>query len=145
MTDASAPASPRPPARMGWFLNPYFQIFIGALCTTAGEVLFKKGANASHAGSGWMDFIGVTPLASGWTWLGVIVYIISLVSWLHVLRFLPLSIAFPLINAVHILIPIGSLIFLHEKVSLGRWVGIVITLCGILMLIKPLVRAEEKL
>jgi drug/metabolite transporter (DMT)-like permease len=137
--------TPGPPAPRGWFLNPYFQIFIGALCTTAGEVLFKKGANASHAGAGWMDVIGATPLASAWTWLGVIVYVISLVSWLHVLRFLPLSIAFPLINAVHILIPVGSLIFLHEKVSFGRWAGIVITLCGILMLIKPLVRAEEKL
>jgi drug/metabolite transporter (DMT)-like permease len=145
MSDAIAPASPRPQARTGWFLNPYFQIFIGALCTTAGEMLFKKGANASHAGAGVAGLIGVTPLLSAWTWLGVIVYVISLVSWLHVLRFLPLSIAFPLINAVHVLVPVGSMIFLHEKVSLGRWAGIVITLCGILMLITPLVRAEEKL
>lgn len=145
MTDMSLPASRRPFAPAAWFFNPYFQIFVGAFCTTAGEVLFKKGADASHATSGVTGIIGLMPLASAWTWIGVIVYVASLVSWLYVLRFVPLSVAFPLINGVHVLVPVGSLIFLHEHVSMMRWVGIMIVLCGILLLIKPLTRAEEKL
>lgn len=145
MTDASVPAVRRPVAATAWFFNPYFQIFLGALCTTAGEVLFKKGAEASHAASGVMAIVGLTPLASGWTWLGVIVYIISLVSWLYVLRFVPLSVAFALINCVHVLVPLGSFLFLHEHVSALRWVGIAIVLSAIFSLIKPMTRAEEKL
>lgn len=141
----SLPAPRRPFAPAAWFFNPYFQIFLGALCTTAGEVLFKKGADASHSAGGVAGIIGLMPLESAWTWIGVIVYIASLVSWLYVLRFVPLSVAFPLINGVHVLVPLGSLIFLHERVSLMRWVGIAIVLCGILLLIKPLTRAEEKL
>lgn len=145
MTDMTVPAPRRSFAPVNWFLNPYFQIFLGALCTTAGEVLFKKGADVSHSTSGVTWVIGTAPLASLWTWLGVMVYIASLISWLYVLRFIPLSVAFPLINGVHVLVPLGSLIFLHERVSAMRWVGIAIVLCGILALIEPLTRAEEKL
>lgn len=131
--------------RQTWFFNPYFQIVAGALCTTAGELLLKKGASPSHAVGGVEAVVGLAPMASVWTWIGIITYVTSLISWLYVLRFVPISIAFPLINAVHVLVPIGSLIFLHERVSLGRWVGIAIVLCGILLLIKPLAHAEEKL
>lgn len=145
MTDASVPAPRRPIAVAAWFFNPYFQIFLGALCTTAGEVLFKKGADASHSSAGVAGVVGFAPLASAWTWLGVVVYVVSLLSWLHVLRFVPLSVAFPLVNCVHVFVPLGSLLFLHERVSLMRWLGIAIVLSGILLLIKPLTRAEEKL
>jgi drug/metabolite transporter (DMT)-like permease len=145
MTDAGPPSSRRQPLPLAWFFNPYFQIVVGALCTTAGELLLKKGANASHSFAGVEGVVGLAPMASLWTWIGIITYVTSLVSWLYVLRFVPISIAFPLINAVHVLVPIGSLIFLHERVSLGRWVGIGIVLCGILLLIEPLTRAEERL
>lgn len=146
MTRATLSSPPRRPfAPMAWFLNPYVQIFVGALCDTAGELLLKKGANASHSVAGVASVVGVTPMASLWTWLGIISYVTSLVSWLYVLRFVPISIAFPLINAVHVFVPLGSLIFLHERVSLWRWVGIGLILCGLLALIKPLTRAEEKL
>lgn len=145
MTDMGLPASRRPFAPAAWFFNPYFQIFLGSVCTTAGEVLFKMGADASHSTVGAAGVIGWMPLFSVWTWIGVLVYIASLVSWLYVLRFVPLSVAFPLVNIVHVLVPVGSLLFLHEHVSMMRWIGIAIVLCGILSLIKPLTRAEEKL
>lgn len=138
-------AAARRPAALAWFLNPYVQILVGALCDTAGELLLKKGANASHSSSGFLAVIGLTPLASVWTWVGIISYVSSLISWLHVLRFVPVSIAFPLINAVHIFVPVGSWIFLHEAISVRRWLGIGLIVCGILALIKPLMRAEEKL
>jgi multidrug transporter EmrE-like cation transporter len=145
MTDASVSVARWPTGPVAWFFNPYLQIFLGALCTTAGEVLFKKGAEASHSAAGLKAVIGLAPLASAWTWAGVIVYVASLVSWLYVLRFVPLGVAFTLINGVHVLVPLGSLLFLHERVSAMRWVGIAIVLCGILMLIKPLTHSEEKL
>lgn len=145
MTDASVTLSQRKFTPVAWFLNPYFQILVGALCDTAGELLLKKGASVSNSLSGVAGVVGVTPLASAWTWLGIIIYISGLISWLHVLRFVPLSIAFPLINAVHVFVPVGSWIFLHEQISFRRWVGIGLILCGILALLKPLMRAEEKL
>jgi drug/metabolite transporter (DMT)-like permease len=135
----------REPWPRGWFFNPYFQIFIGALCDATGELLLKKGASVSHSLTGVAAVVGVTPLASLWTWLGILIYITGLIVWLYVLRFVPISIAFPLINVVHVLVPLGSWLFLHEQISFQRWFGIGLIICGILLLIKPLIKAEERL
>jgi drug/metabolite transporter (DMT)-like permease len=43
------------------------------------------------------------------------------------------------------LIPIGAAIFLHEVVPIRRWGGITLVVLGLLLILKPLVRAEEKL
>ena len=103
------------------------------------------GANSAHSLSGAAAFIGVTPLASVWTWIGIVSYVTGLVSWLHVLRFVPVSVAFPLINAVHLFVQIGAWQFLQENIALRRWIGIGLVVCGVLALIKPLMRAEEDL
>jgi len=139
-----APAVRRPGV-LAWFVNPYVQIIIGALLDTCGEILLKKGAIASPTAHGWLSVIGLTPLASAWTWIGIISYVLSLVSWLHVLRSVPLSVAFPLINVVHVFVPVGASIFLHEHVSGKRWLGICLIVLGVFAIVKPLVKAEEKL
>jgi len=100
-----------------WFLNPYVQIGIGALLVTVSELLLKRGATTGM-------------LASLWTWGGIVTYVLSFGSWLYVLRHLPLSIAFALINVVHILVPLGAWLLLHESVSPQRWGGIFLVLCG---------------
>jgi drug/metabolite transporter (DMT)-like permease len=130
-------AAPRPRG----FFNPYVQIVIGAVLVTASELLLKKGATAA-AGSSWL---GVDALASFWTWGGIVTYILSFASWLYVLRYLPLGLAFGLINVVHVLVPIASWAFLHEAVSGRRWAGITLVLLGIVLIAGNVARAEEKL
>ena len=140
MTEPAEVELARRPAPHGWFLNPYLQIALGAVLVTASELLLKKGASAGAAG-----WFGVAALASPWTWGGIACYIASFLSWLHVLRFVPLSIAFPLINIVHVLVPLGALVFLHEPVSPRRWMGIALILVGILAIMRPAATAEAKL
>jgi drug/metabolite transporter (DMT)-like permease len=93
------------------------QIALGALLVTASELLLKKGATS-----------GV--LASGWTWIGIVTYVLSFVSWLYVLRHMLLSVAFALINIVHVLVPLGAWWILGETISMQRWMGIACVLCG---------------
>jgi undecaprenyl phosphate-alpha-L-ara4N flippase subunit ArnE len=128
-----------------WFLNPYLLILIGSLLNTTGEVLLKMGASVVATQGGWAGALGFTPLGSIWTWFGILSYIASLVSWLYVLRTVPLSIAFPLINVVHVFVPIAAAIFLHERVSLQRWMGIALILAGVCAVVKPVARAEHGL
>jgi len=127
------------------FFNPYVQIFVGALLDTTGEVLLKKGASAAADTHGLVAMLGLSALRVGWTWVGIVSYVLSLFSWLYVLRSVPLSVAFPLINVVHVLVPLGSVVFLGEHVSIRRWMGIGLIVCGVLLIVKPLVKAEEKL
>jgi len=145
MTDVTVGPPASRPAVMRTFLNPYLQIVIGALLDTAGEILLKKGANAVPTAGGAGGIFGVTPLASGWTWIGIVSYVLSLVSWLYVLRSVPLSVAFPLINVVHVFVPVGASIFLHERVMPKRWLGISLIILGVFAIIKPLIKAEERL
>jgi len=128
-------------------LNPYLQLAVNGLLVTASELLLKRGATATTqvSGSPWLDSLGITTLGSGWVWAGIASGIAGLVSWLYVLRWVPLSIAFPLASVVHVLIPLGSWFFLGETMSLLRWCGITLVMTGIWCLANPLMRAEEAL
>jgi undecaprenyl phosphate-alpha-L-ara4N flippase subunit ArnF len=145
VTEPQQLAAARRPAPPGWFLNSYFQIGLGAVLVTASELMLKKGASASAQTGAVAGWLGIAALASWWTWGGIVSYVLSFLSWLHVLRYIPLSIAFPLINAVHVLVPLGALLFLHEPVSPKRWGGIALILAGILVIMRPATAAEAEL
>ena len=111
--------------------NAYVQIGIGALLVTTSELLLKQGA--MHGA-----------LLSGWTWLGILTYILSFASWLYVLRHLALSIAYGLITIVQVLVPLGAWIFLGESISLHRWIGIACVLSGTVIVAQSAARIEER-
>ena len=98
MTSPITPSLTKPPA-IARLAHPYVLILIGALLNVAGEVLLKRGSSwaESHASVG---LFGLAALASIWTWIGVACYIVALLNWLWVLRTVPVSIAFSLMNAV---------------------------------------------
>lgn len=144
--EAIAPSiATRRRAAIRWFLYPWMQLAIGALLVTASELLLRRGAQSFSAAAGLQRWLGIAALRSAWTWAGIVCYILSFASWVHVLRFVPLSVAFPVINIVHVLIPIGAWLLLGERILLQRWVGILLVLIGILLLVHPFVEAEERL
>ena len=130
---------------LNFFVNPWLQIALNALIVTASELFLKMGARDTAHFQYALSWTGVAGLASLWTWLGIVCVILSLISWLHVLRQIPLSIAFPLSNVVHVLVPLTSWIFLHELISPRRWLGIVFVLIGLAIVARPFARIEEKL
>ena len=127
------------------FGNPWFQIALNAIIVTVSEIFLKLGARATASLTAPSNWTGFTALESGWTWLAIVFMILSLFSWLYVLRHVPLSIAFPLSNVVHILVPLACWIFLGEMISARRWCGIGLVLVGLLVVAKPVARIEEKL
>ena len=133
----------------GVLLNPYFILVLGGCLAAAGELLLKKGANSAPPTTGLLavlsHWFGVSALASGWTWLGILSYICGLLCWLYVLQWVPLSIAFTVVNVLHMAVPVGAWLVLHEPVPLTRWIGIGIAVAGVLLILKPVARAEEEL
>ncbi len=128
-----------------WFLNPWMQLAICVLLATAAEIFLKLGAAATvDPENGW-SWTGLTGLRSIWVWWGILASVISLFNWLATLRKLPLTIAFPVGQAVHILVPLSCWIFLGENILPKRWLGIALVLLGLMIVAKPAAKLEEKL
>ncbi len=128
------------------FGNPWFQLAASIVCVTVSELLLKKGAvdSAGALRPEW-SWTGIGGLVSPLVWLGILFVILSFLSWLYVLKYLPLNVAFPLSNVVHVLVPLSSWIFLGEWISPLRWCGISLVIIGLIVVAKPVARLEEKL
>jgi drug/metabolite transporter (DMT)-like permease len=127
------------------FGNPWLQLALSVVCVLVSELLLKRGAtDIADLSSAW-SWTGVNGLASPLVWLGIAFIIASFVSWLYVLKYIPLTIAFPLSRVVDILVPVSCWIFLGEFISPRRWCGIALVVIGLALVAKPVARIEERL
>lgn len=128
-------------AWLRWFLQPRVQLTISIIFSGIAQLFLKLGS-AVVSEKAWF---GIGALASGWTWIGILAMIASLLSWLYALRFIPLNVAFNLAGAVQVLVPLMSWIFLGESIIPIRWAGILLVLAGVVVIAKPTGEVEEKL
>ncbi|MEO7166377.1 MAG: hypothetical protein ABI016_05005 [Chthoniobacterales bacterium] len=127
------------------FLNPWVQLSICVLLATVAEIFLKLGAEeVADPASAW-SWTGLNGLQSRWVWCGIIASVVSLFNWLATISKLPLTVAFPMGNVVHILVPLSSWIFLGEAILTRRWLGISLVLLGLMIVAKPAAKLEEKL
>lgn len=59
------------------------------------------------------------------------IYAVSNIGWLVILSRLNLSLAYPMLAMLYVLIPILSMVFLSETLSTQHWVGIVVIGIGV--------------
>lgn len=131
--------------RPSGFLNPWFQLGLSVACVLVSELLLKRGASATaHISKSW-SWTGITGLASPLVWLAIGFIIISFLSWLYVLKYIPLSVAFPLSRVVDVLVPLSCWFILGENISPRRWCGIALVVIGFAIVAKPAARLEERL
>jgi drug/metabolite transporter (DMT)-like permease len=127
------------------FRNPWLYLVISVSCVTTYELLLKRGAReTANPNSSW-SWTGLSGLGSIYVWIAIVFVIISLLTWLYVLRYLPLSIAFPISQAVHVLVPLGSWLILGENIITLRWVGIAFVSLGLAVVARPVASIEEEL
>lgn len=114
-------------------------------CVFVSELLLKRGANEVAAPDDAASWIGINGLASPLVWWAILLIIASFISWLYVLRYIPLNVAYPLSRVVDILVPLGCWLFLGELISTLRWCGIALVIIGLALVAKPIARMEERL
>ena len=126
--------------------NPWFHLALSVLFVAIYQLLLKLGATetAHIAGARWA-WTGLSGLASLYVWLGIPLVFLSLITWLHVLRYIPLSIAFPISQVPHVLVPLCSWLLLGEFIASLRWGGIALVSLGLALVAKPVARLEERL
>lgn len=70
-------------------------------------------------------------LSSPFLWLGLLSVFLTFIIWSGILSKIDLSVAVPLASFSYVLVPIVSIIFLHEKINALRWIGIAFILIGV--------------
>lgn len=116
------------------------------LLETFSQFCFKKTALAQSA----LDVFDISQVAaflagavfSPFLWVGFLSVLIIFAIWSTILSKIDLSVAVPVASFSYILVPITSIVFLHEKVALLRWVGIGFILAGVIFV--SLSSQEEK-
>lgn len=125
--------------------SPWLQLAISTVAVAISELFQKRGAMATaHLSDQW-GWTGLTTLASPLVWIGMLLTILSFITWLYAIKHLPLSVAFPASQAVHVLIPLSSWLILGERINATRWCGIALLLCGLTLVARPAAELEEKL
>ena len=127
----------------GW-RDPRLQLALSVLCVLASELLLKRGASDTASATAW-SWTGINSLASPLVWWGILFVIASFLSWLYVLKYIPLTIAFPLSRVVDVLVPLSCWVLLGETISARRWCGIALVVIGLAVIAKPVARLEERL
>jgi undecaprenyl phosphate-alpha-L-ara4N flippase subunit ArnE len=69
---------------------------------------------------------------SSYLWIGFISVFLTFGIWSTILSKIDLSVAVPIASFSYILVPLVSIIFLHEQVSLLDWTGIFFILIGVI-------------
>jgi len=70
---------------------------------------------------------------SGFLWLGFLSVFVTFVIWSSILSKIDLSVAVPIASSSYILIPLVSIFFLGEVMSLLDWAGILFIVIGVVI------------
>lgn len=88
----------------------------------AREVCFKHAAH---------DTAFVEALRKPFTWLGIIFWAVELVAWTVVLEHVALSVAFPLMALVYVMVVAAGAVIFKEPVNVRHGIGAVLITLGV--------------
>src|SRR5438876_9132435 len=123
--------------RPSGFGNPWLQLGLSVACVFVSEFLLKRGATDVTEPDSAFSWTGINGLESPLVWWAILLIVLSFASWLYVLKYIPLTVAFPLSRVVDVLVPICCWIFLREIISVPRWCGIGLVIIGSALVAKP--------
>ena len=112
-------------------------LIVSDILETTVHFLFKK----STLSAGPMQ---VTDLASAlaffkvvilspFLWFGLFTVVTVFILWSLILSKIDLSVAVPIASFSYILVPLISIMGLHEKISAARWMGVFLILAGVIL------------
>lgn len=88
----------------------------------ARELCFKRAADG-------VEFI--TAMRHPLTWVGIAFWLIEITTWVMLLQRMPLTIAFPLMSLVYVLVVMSGAWILKETVTKRHYAGAVLITIGV--------------
>jgi drug/metabolite transporter (DMT)-like permease len=78
-------------------------------------------------------------------WMGLLSVLLAFIIWSTVLSKIDLSVAVPVASFSYIFVALTSILFLHETITLMRWLGIFFILAGVIFVSMSSTLKEETL
>jgi multidrug transporter EmrE-like cation transporter len=116
----------------------YVLLILLVLLGSVGNTLLGKGMkeagdlDISHFASLMSGAARV--LTSGAIWLGIAMMLGFMVCHMLVLSWADYSFVMPFSAIAYALVPLLGYLFLHERVSVARWIGIVLIVLGVVLI-----------
>lgn len=114
-------------------------IVISVLLGVLGQLLLKMGMNQvgpleSEGGLGGLVRIGIQVFSNLKVIGGFAAYGVSSLFWIAVLSKINLSLAYPMLALLYVLVPLAAWLFLGEQIPPLRWLGIGVIIVGIVII-----------
>ena len=108
-------------------------------CSTGGEIAMtygmkRVGAPESFRPTALLRFIGKA-MRNGWVWFAVPLLGASFYSLLILFSWAPLSVVIPASAFDYVVGTFGAKYLLKEKISLKRWLGVVMVCVGVMLVL----------
>lgn len=120
--------SASPPTRLK--LISYTTLFASIAFGIVGQLLMKHTMSNSFTGFFTWSFIQQLVLA-------LTIYSLGIVNWIVALRFVKLSIAYPLTSLNYVGILFGSYYLFNERITQVRVAGVILIFVGVLFVVLP--------
>jgi drug/metabolite transporter (DMT)-like permease len=130
-------------------LKIFLFLILSDLLETFHQFCFKKSAilEGDPDVRGFYDilifFKGV--FSSPILWMGLLSVLLAFIIWSTVLSKIDLSVAVPVASFSYIFVALTSILFLHETITLMRWLGIFFILAGVIFVSMSSTLKEETL
>lgn len=123
-------------------------IAVAVVCSVSGDFFVKEGSDRMRTSSvegldGWkkrinpIEQIKYVRRANIFNWrlnLGIFFLAFYFAGYLMAIKSAPVTLVVPLMSITHILNTINGKYVLHEEVTLLRWAGVAVIICGIVIL-----------
>ena len=106
-----------------------FRTAITVLCVlgiSIGQMLFKKAAGSITDAGAWQHWV-----FNGWLIAALVLYGLTTLLWVWVLRHAPLHLAYPFMGLAFLIVPTLGWLFLGEPIHVSTLIGGALILAGI--------------
>ena len=99
---------------------------VTVLLNGGAQLLLRKAAL-----SGAIPTSPMSLLQNPWFLAGIAAYAVSVLTWLFVLRRVPLAVAAPFVALVYVLVPLASRSVFGDQIQPRMWVGMLLVVVGV--------------
>lgn len=96
------------------------------LCISAGQLFFKRAALAIPDGAGLAGW-----LLNGWLIMALLLYGMTTLLWVWILRHAPLHLAYPFMGLAFLMVPIMAALWMDEPLHWQSLAGGALILAGV--------------